>query len=235
MGLEYLPAYFQEKLATVLWQAPKTWPLDSKEHVVLVQQTDGDPEIHPEEPLEPVNWKWGGFHSVGWFSIELQCLCRRNNQYHSKPPSQRTVTCTHSQPSFIKRCMILYNSHSAWKQYYKNSNTASTCWQNPPKYGRGQFSGTVLRPMKRLGHGPLTSHEAKWSDEFPVTHGLQPSMRCPLLCLIYVNGMPSMIKHSELSMLVRWRCILYYSSSNPTDMESILNIKTGLPLQTGYF
>ena len=161
MGVEYLPAYLQEKLATVLWQAPKTWPLNSKEHVVLVQQTDGDPEIHPEEPLEPANWKWGGFHSVnvGWFSIELQCLCRRNNQYHSKPPSQRTVTCTHSQPSLVTRCMILYN--------------------------------------------PLTSREAKWSDVFPVTHGLvQPSIQRPLLGLIYVNDMPFIIKHSELSMLM---------------------------------
>lgn len=64
---------------------------------------------------------------------------------------------------------------------------------------------------KRLGHGPLTSHEAKWSDVFPVTHGLvQPSMQCPLLCLIYVNDMPFIIKHSELSMLIRWRSTLLF-------------------------
>ena len=35
------------------------WSLKSKEHVVLVHKTDRDAEIHPEEPLEPADYKKG--------------------------------------------------------------------------------------------------------------------------------------------------------------------------------
>ena len=42
------------------------WHLKSKEYVVLVHKTDRDPEIHPEEPLEPADdYKKGDVHLVG--------------------------------------------------------------------------------------------------------------------------------------------------------------------------
>ena len=62
--MEDLPAYFLEKLVTVLSQAPKRWLLKSTEHVVLVHKTDRDPEIHLGELLEPADYKKKS--SFGW-------------------------------------------------------------------------------------------------------------------------------------------------------------------------
>ena len=96
----------------------------------------------------------------------------------------------------------------------------------------------MLRKLSSFG---VTSDTAKWfesylngrmqctscgpelSDLLPVTHGVpQGSILGPLLFLIYINDLPTVIKHSEVALYAD-DAVLYCYDSNPAGLECALN------------
>ena len=96
----------------------------------------------------------------------------------------------------------------------------------------------MLRKLSSFG---VTSDTAKWfesylngrmqctscgselSDLLSVTHGVpQGSILGPLLFLIYINDLPTFIKHSEVALYAD-DAVLYCYDSNPAGLECALN------------
>ena len=68
-----------------------------------------------------------------------------------------------------------------------------------------------------------TSCGPELSDLLPVTHGVpQGSILGPLLFLIYINDLPTVIKHSVVALYAD-DAVLYCYDSNPAGLECALN------------
>ena len=73
------------------------------------------------------------------------------------------------------------------------------------------------------GRMQCTSCGPELSDLLPVTHGVpQGSILGPLLFLIYINDLPTVIKHSEVALYAD-DAVLYCYDSNPAGLECALN------------